>query len=166
MNKLYIIIFLFICSCSHSNQIGAVRDSDSLSLGLNKFIEQSLEKNYKNIDDIFSKSLVLNINDEKFSGSSSINTFLDFSHNIYSDIFLEKISTKTYYFDDNRIITYQKVDFLIRSKHQKSVDNLRSIFEYVWSNNKVVELNVVFESDSFYNEIMFYNNNNNNVKFK
>ena len=77
---------------------------------------------------------------------------------------MEKISTKTYYFDDNRIITYQKVDFLIRSKHQKSVDNLRSIFEYVWSSNKVVELNVVFESDTFYNEIMFYNNNN--VKFK
>lgn len=159
MNKLYIIIFLFICSCSHSSQIGTVRDSDSLSLVLNKFIEQSLEKNYKNIDDIFSKSLVLNVNDENFSGSSSINTFLNFSHNIYSDIFLEKTSTKTYYFYDNRTITYQKLDFLIKSKNQKSIDKIHSFFEYVWSNNKVVELNVVFESETLYNEVMSYNNN-------
>ena len=54
--------------------------------------------------------------------------------------------------------TFQKVNFITKNKITRNVSSIRSFFEYKWSDGYVVELNVVFDSETLNKEEKLYKN--------
>jgi hypothetical protein len=135
-----------------------VKNSDDLSLKLVTFINEYVDKNYKTLDSIFSDSVHLNLNNRVYKGILKLEDGLELYHKIYSEIFIDSQFLCTFYLDDGSIKTFQKVNFITKNKITQNVGSIRALFEYVWSNGYVVELSVVFDSETFNKELNLFKN--------
>lgn len=158
MNRLYFLFLFLLISCSNPNQVGVVKNSDDLSLKITTFINQYVNKNYENLDSIFSDSIQLNLNNRHYKNISKLKSGLKLYHKIYSEIFIDSQFLCTFYLDDGSIKTFQKVNFITKNKITQNVGSIRALFEYVWSNGYVVELSVVFDSETFNKELNLFKN--------
>ena len=158
MNRLYFLFLFTLISCSNPNQIGVVKNSDDLSLKLTTFINQYVDESYESLDSIFSDSIHLNLNNRLYKSISKLESGLKLYHNVYSDILIDSQSLCTFYLDDGSIKTFQKVNFITKNKINQNVGSVRAFFEYVWSNGYVVELSVVFDSETFDKDVNLFKN--------
>ena len=155
-------MFLLI-SCSNPNQIGVVKNSDDLSLKLTTFINQYVDESYESLDSIFSDSIHINLNNRTYNSISKLESGLKLYHNVYSDILIDSQSLCTFYLDDGSIKTFQKVNFITKNKITQNVGSIRAFFEYKWSDSNVVELSVVFDSETINKEVKLYKNSLKNL---
>ncbi len=158
MNRLYILFLFTLISCSNPNQVGVVKNSDDLSLKLVTFINQYIDKNYENLDSVFSDSIHLNLNNRLYKSISKLESGLKLYHNVYTEILIDSQFSHTFYLDDGSIKTFQKVNFITKNKINQNVGSVRAFFEYVWSNGYVVELSVVFDSETFDKDVNLFKN--------
>ena len=163
MNRLYFLFLFLIISCSNPNQVGVVKNSDDLSLKLVTFINEYVDKNYKTIDNIFSDSVHLNLNNRVYKGILKLEDGLELYHKIYSEILIDSQFLCTFYLDDGSIKTFQKVNFITKNKITQNVGSIRAFFEYKWSDSNVVELSVVFDSETINKEVKLYKNSLKNL---
>ena len=75
-----------------------------------------------------------------------------------SDILIDSQSLCTFYLDDGSIKTFQKVNFITKNKITQKVGSIRALFEYVWSNSYVVEMSVIFDSETLTKEVNLFKN--------
>ena len=80
-----------------------------------------------------------------------------------SDILIDSQSLCTFYLDDGSIKTFQKVNFITKNKITQNIGSIRAFFEYKWSDSNVVELSVVFDSETINKEVKFYKNSLKNL---
>ena len=163
MNRLYFLFLFLLISCSNPNQVGVVKNSDDLSLKLVTFINEYVDKNYKTIDNIFSDSVHLNLNNRVYKGILKLEDGLELYHKIYSEILIDSQFLCTFYLDDGSIKTFQKVNFITKNKITQNVGSIRAFFEYKWSDSNVVELSVVFDSETINKEVKLYKNSLKNL---
>ena len=156
MNRLYFLFLLTLISCSNPNQMGVVKNSDDLSLKLTTFINQYVDESYESLDSIFSDSIHINLNNRTYNSISKLESGLKLYHNLYSDILIDSQFLCTFYLDDGSIKTFQKVNFITKNKINQNVGSIRAFFEYVWLDGYVVELNVVFDSETLTKEVKFF----------
>jgi hypothetical protein len=163
MNRLYFLFLFTLISCSNPNQIGVVKNSDDLSLKLTTFINQYVDESYESLDSIFSDSIHINLNNRTYNSISKLESGLKLYHNVYSDILIDSQSLCTFYLDDGSIKTFQKVNFITKNKINQNIGSIRAFFEYKWSDGYVVELSVVFDSETINKEVKFYKNSLKNL---
>jgi len=163
MNRLYFLFLFTLISCSNPNQIGVVKNSDDLSLKLTTFINQYVDESYESLDSIFSDSIHINLNNRTYNSISKLESGLKLYHNVYSDILIDSQSLCTFYLDDGSIKTFQKVNFITKNKITQNIGSIRAFFEYKWSDSNVVELSVVFDSETINKEVKFYKNSLKNL---
>jgi hypothetical protein len=84
-------------------------------------------------------------------------------HKIYSEILIDSQFLCTFYLDDGSIKTFQKVNFITKNKITQNVGSIRAFFEYKWSDSNVVELSVVFDSETINKEVKLYKNSLKNL---
>jgi len=136
--------------------MGVVKNSDDLSLKLTTFINQYVDESYESLDSIFSDSIHINLNNRTYNSISKLESGLKLYHNLYSDILIDSQFLCTFYLDDGSIKTFQKVNFITKNKITQNVGSIRAFFEYVWLDGYVVELNVVFDSETLTKEVKFF----------
>jgi len=136
--------------------MGVVKNSDDLSLKLTTFINQYVDESYESLDSIFSDSIHINLNNRTYNSISKLESGLKLYHNVYSDILIDSQFLCTFYLDDGSIKTFQKVNFITKNKITQNVGSIRAFFEYVWLDGYVVELNVVFDSETLTKEVKFF----------
>ena len=158
MNRLYFLFLFTLISCSNPNQIGVVKNSDDLSLKLTTFINQYVDESYESLDSIFSDSIHINLNNRTYNSISKLESGLKLYHNVYSDILIDSQSLCTFYLDDGSIKTFQKVNFITKNKITQKVGSIRALFEYEWSNGYVVEMSVIFDSETLTKEVNLFKN--------
>ena len=163
MNRLYFLFLFTLISCSNPNQIGVVKNSDDLSLKLTTFINQYVDESYESLDSIFSDSIHISLNNRTYNSISKLESGLKLYHNVYSDILIDSQSLCTFYLDDGSIKTFQKVNFITKNKITQNVGSIRAFFEYKWSDSNVVELSVVFDSETINKEVKLYKNSLKNL---
>ena len=163
MNRLYFLFLFTLISCSNPNQIGVVKNSDDLSLKLTTFINQYVDESYESLDSIFSDSIHINLNNRTYNSISKLESGLKLYHNVYSDILIDSQSLCTFYLDDGSIKTFQKVNFITKNKITQNIGSIRAFFEYKWSDSNVVELSVVFDSETINKEVKLYKNSLKNL---
>jgi len=163
MNRLYFLFLFLLISCSNPNQVGVVKNSDDLSLKMVTFINEYVDKNYKTLDSIFSDSVHLNLNNRVYKGILKLEDGLELYHKIYSEILIDSQFLCTFYLDDGSIKTFQKVNFITKNKITQNVGSIRAFFEYKWSDSNVVELSVVFDSETINKEVKLYKNSLKNL---
>ena len=163
MNRLYFLFLFTLISCSNPNQIGVVKNSDDLSLKLTTFINQYVDESYESLDSIFSDSIHINLNNRTYNSISKLESGLKLYHNVYSDILIDSQSLCTFYLDDGSIKTFQKVNFITKNKITQNIGSIRAFFEYKWSDSNVVELSVVFDSETINKEEKLYKNSLKNL---
>lgn len=156
MNRLYLLLLFILISCSNPNQIGVVKNSDDLSLKLVTFINQYIDENYENLDSIFSDTIHLNLNNRLYKNITKLESGLKLYHKIYSEILIDSQFLCTFYLDDGRIRTFQKVNFITKNKVTQNVGSIRAFFEYIWLDGYVVELSVVFDSETLNKEVKLF----------
>jgi len=156
MNRLYFLFLLTLISCSNPNQAGVVKNSDDLSLKLTTFINQYVDESYESLDSIFSDSIHLNLNNRQYKNIKKLKDGLSLYHKVYSEILIDSQFLCTFYLHDGHIKTFQKVNFITKNKITQNVGSIRAFFEYVWLDGYVVELNVVFDSETLNKEVKFF----------
>ena len=156
MNRLYFLFLLTLISCSNPNQMGVVKNSDDLSLKLTTFINQYVDESYESLDSIFSDSIHINLNNRTYNSISKLESGLKLYHNVYSDILIDSQFLCTFYLDDGSIKTLQKVNFITKNKINQNVGSIRAFFEYIWLDGHVVELIVVFDSETLTKEVNLF----------
>ena len=156
MNRLYFLFLLTLISCSNPNQMGVVKNSDDLSLKLTTFINQYVDESYESLDSIFSDSIHINLNNRTYNSISKLESGLKLYHNVYSDILIDSQFLCTFYLDDGSIKTLQKVNFITKNKINQNVGSIRAFFEYLWLDGHVVELSVVFDSETLTKEVNLF----------
>ena len=77
-------------------------------------------------------------------------------HKIYSEILIDSQFLCTFYLDDGSIKTLQKVNFITKNKINQNVGSIRAFFEYIWLDGHVVELSVVFDSETLTKEVNLF----------
>ena len=156
MNRLYLLLLFILISCSNPNQIGVVKNSDDLSLKLVTFINQYIDENYENLGSIFSDTIHLNLNNRLYKNITKLESGLKLYHKIYSEILIDSQFLCTFYLDDGSIKTFQKVNFITKNKITQNVGSIRAFFEYIWLDGYVVELSVVFDSETLNKEVKLF----------
>jgi hypothetical protein len=158
MHKLYIFIFFIFFSCNDKNNIGIVENSDEYSLKSIKFIKKFIRNDYEGVDEFLSESITLKINDTVYTGLKDIFKMLNLNSKVFSKVSIDNIEASTFFYKDGNLLTSQYLDYTYQSSLSYSSYYIRSVLTYKWFNNKIIEVNCIFDATSINNEIANYQN--------
>lgn len=158
MHKLYIFIFLVLFSCNNKNNIGIVKNSDKYSLKSIKFINKYMNNDSEGMGEFLSESITLKINDTVYTGLKDIFKMLNLNSKVFSKVSIDNIETSTFFYKDGNLLTSQYLDYTYQSRLSYSNYYIRSVLTYKWFNNKIIEVNCIFDSTSINKEIANYQN--------
>jgi len=158
MHKLYIFIFFVFFSCNDKNNIGIVKNSDEYSLKSIRFINNFIRNDHEGIDEFLSESTTLKINDSVYTGLKDIFKIMNLKSKVFSKVSIDHIETSTFFYKDGNLLTTQYLNYTYQSKLSYSNYYIRSVLTYKWFNNKIIEVNYIFDAISIHNEITNYQN--------
>lgn len=158
MHKLYIFIFLVLFSCNNKNNIGIVKNSDKYSLKSIKFINKCMNNDFEGMDEFLSESITFKINSTVYSGLKDVLKKLNLNSKVFNKVSIGNLETSTFFYKDGNLLTTQYLNYTYQSKLSYSNFYIRSVLTYKWFNNKIIEVNCIFDSTSINNEIANYQN--------
>jgi hypothetical protein len=158
MHKLYIFIFFVFFSCNDKNNIGIVKSSDEYSLKSIRFVNKFIRNDHEGIDEFLSESTTLKINDTVYTGLKDIFKMLNLNSKVFSKVSIHNIEASTFFYKDGNLLTSQYLDYTYQSSLSYSNYYIRSVLTYKWFNNKIIEVNCIFDATSINNEIANYQN--------
>jgi len=158
MHKLYIFIFLVLFSCSNKNNIGIVKNSDKYSLKSIKFINKCMNNDFEVMDEFLAESITFKINSTVYAGLKDVLKKLNLNSKVFSKVSIDNLETSTFFYKDGNFLTTQYLNYTYQSKLSYSNIYIRSVLTYKWFNNKIIEVNFIFDSTSINNEIANYQN--------
>lgn len=158
MHKLYIFIFLVLFSCSNKNNIGIVKNSDKYSLKSIKFINKCMNNDFEGMDEFLAESITFKINSTVYAGLKDVLKKLNLNSKVFSKVSIDNLETSTFFYKDGNFLTTQYLNYTYQSKLSYSNIYIRSVLTYKWFNNKIIEVNFIFDSTSINNEIANYQN--------
>ena len=158
MYKLWLLLLLVIFSCTNANQVGIVKNTDKYSLKSEKLANIYFNNSYDDIDEFLSDSVTLKLNNTVYVGLKEVKKTLKFHHPVFSSTNIKKIETATFFLNDGSIRTEQFVDLMIKTSLSYNNMYIRFVNQYKWQDNKVVEVNSIFDASSYLQEVNNYYN--------
>jgi hypothetical protein len=143
-NKYVFLLLLTISSsCNIPNDIGYVMNSDQYTIKVNNILKESMTGNFKMIQSLFHNDIIIKYNSIEFDKD----TFIEFqkirSDELNNSTFND-IESKTFYFNDGRIITHKSGIWNINNRDSRAlIFRMKYIFN--WKDDKIIKL------ETFYN---------------
>ena len=158
MYKLSLLFLLVISSCTNPNQVGIVKNTDMYSLKAEKLANMYFNNFYDGNYEFLSDSITLKLNNTVYVGLNEVIKRINFHHMVFSNMKIIKMETATFFLNDGSILTEQFVDLTIQSSLNYNNLFIRSVRQYKWQDNKVIEMSSIFDASSFAQEINNYHN--------
>ena len=158
MYKLSLLFLLVISSCTNPNQVGIVKNTDMYSLKAEKLANMYFNNSYDGNYEFLSDSITLKLNNTVYVGLNEVIKRINFHHMVFSNMKIIKMETATFFLNDGSILTQQFVDLTIQSSLNYNNLFIRSLRQYKWQDNKVIEMSSIFDDSSFAQEINNYHN--------
>lgn len=158
MYKLSLLFLLVISSCTNPNQVGIVKNTDMYSLKAEKLANMYFNNSYDVNYEFLSDSITLKLNNTVYVGLNEVIKRINFHHMVFSNMKIIKMETATFFLNDGSILTEQFVDLTIQSSLNYNNLFIRSVRQYKWQDNKVIEMSSIFDASSFAQEINNYHN--------
>lgn len=149
---------MVLFSCNNKNNIGIVKNSDKYSLKSIKFINKCMNNDFEGMDEFLSESITFKINSTVYSGLKDVLKKLNLNSKVFSKVSIGNLETSTFFYKDGNLLTTQYLNYTYQSKLSYSNFYIRSVLTYKWFNNKIIEVNCIFDSTSINNEIANYQN--------
>ena len=149
---------MVLFSCNNKNNIGIVKNSDKYSLKSIKFINKCMNNDFEGMDEFLSESITFKINSTVYSGLKDVLKKLNLNSKVFSKVSIGNLETSTFFYKDGNLLTTQYLNYTYQSKLSYSNFYIRSVLTYKWFNNKIIEVNYIFDATSINNEIANYQN--------
>ena len=149
---------MVLFSCNNKNNIGIVKNSDKYSLKSIKFINKCMNNDFEGMDEFLSESITFKINSTVYSGLKDVLKKLNLNSKVFSKVSIGNLETSTFFYKDGNLLTTQYLNYTYQSKLSYSNFYIRSVLTYKWFNNKIIEVNCIFDTTSINNEIANYQN--------
>lgn len=149
---------MVLFSCSNKNNIGIVKNSDKYSLKSIKFINKCMNNDFEGMDEFLAESITFKINSTVYAGLKDVLKKLNLNSKVFSKVSIDNLETSTFFYKDGNFLTTQYLNYTYQSKLSYSNIYIRSVLTYKWFNNKIIEVNFIFDSTSINNEIANYQN--------
>ena len=98
------------------------------------------------------------INSTVYSGLKDVLKKLNLNSKVFSKVSIDNIEASTFFYKDGNLLTSQYLDYTYQSSLSYSSYYIRSVLTYKWFNNKIIEVNCIFDATSINNEIANYQN--------
>lgn len=144
-NKYVFLLLLTISSsCNIPNDIGYVMNSDQYTIKVNNILKESMTGNFKMIQSLFHNDIIIKYNSIEFDKD----TFIEFqkirSDELNNSTFND-IESKTFYFNDGRIITHKSGIWNINNRDSRAlIFRMKYIFN--WKDDKIIKLETFFNT--------------------
>ena len=144
-NKYIFLLLLTISSsCNIPNDIGYVMNDDHYTTKVNNILTESFSGNFKMMQSLFHNDVIIKYNSIEFDKD----TFIEFQK-IRSDELnnatFNDIESKTFYFNDGRIITHKSGIWNINNRDSRAlIFRMKYIFN--WKDDKIIKLEAFFNT--------------------
>jgi len=144
-NKYIFLLLLTISSsCNIPNDIGYVMNDDHYTTKVNNILTESFSGNFKMMQSLFHNDVIIKYNSIEFDKD----TFIEFQK-IRSDELnnatFNDIESKTFYFNDGRIITHKSGIWNINNRDSRAlIFRMKYIFN--WKDDKIIKLETFFNT--------------------
>ena len=144
-NKYIFLLLLTISSsCNIPNDIGYVMNDDHYTTKVNNILTESFSGNFKMMQSLFHNDVIIKYNSIEFDKD----TFIEFQK-IRSDELnnatFNDIESKTFYFNDGRIITHKSGIWNINNRDSRAlIFRMKYIFN--WKDDKIIKLETFFNN--------------------
>tara|TARA_B110000091_G_scaffold152191_1_gene162032 strand:+ start:498 stop:866 length:369 start_codon:yes stop_codon:yes gene_type:complete len=117
-----------------------------------------MNNDFEGMDEFLSESITFKINSTVYSGLKDVLKKLNLNSKVFSKVSIGNLETSTFFYKDGNLLTTQYLNYTYQSKLSYSNFYIRSVLTYKWFNNKIIEVNCIFDSTSINNEIANYQN--------
>jgi hypothetical protein len=144
-NKYVFLLLLTISSsCNIPNDIGYVMNDDHYTTKVNNILTESFSGNFKMMQSLFHNDVIIKYNSIEFDKD----TFIEFqkirSDELNNSTFND-IESKTFYFNDGRIITHKSGIWNINNRDSRAlIFRMKYIFN--WKDDKIIKLETFFNT--------------------
>jgi len=144
-NKYIFLLLLTISSsCNIPNDIGYVMNDDHYTTKVNNILTESFSGNFKMMQSLFHNDVIIKYNSIEFDKD----TFIEFqkirSDELNNSTFND-IESKTFYFNDGRIITHKSGIWNINNRDSRAlIFRMKYIFN--WKDDKIIKLETFFNT--------------------
>jgi len=144
-NKYIFLLLLTISSsCNIPNDIGYVMNDDHYTTKVNNILTESFSGNFKMMQSLFHNDVIIKYNSIEFDKD----TFIEFqkirSDELNNSTFND-IKSKTFYFNDGRIITHKSGIWNINNRDSRAlIFRMKYIFN--WKDDKIIKLETFFNT--------------------
>lgn len=144
-NKYVFLLLLTISSsCNIPNDIGYVMNDDHYTTKVNNILTESLSGNFEMMQSLFHNDVIIKYNSIEFDKD----TFIEFqkirSDELNNSTFNDNES-KTFYFNDGRIITHKSGIWNINNRDSRAVI-FRIKYIFNWKDDKIIKLETFFNT--------------------
>lgn len=144
-NKYVFLLLLTISSsCNIPNDIGYVMNDDHYTTKVNNILTESLSGNFNLMQSLFHNDVIIKYNSIEFDKD----TFIEFqkirSDELNNSTFNDNES-KTFYFNDGRIITHKSGIWNINNRDSRAVI-FRIKYIFNWKDDKIIKLETFFNT--------------------
>lgn len=144
-NKYIFLLLLTISSsCNIPNDIGYVMNDDHYTTKVNNILTESFSGNFKMMQSLFHNDVIIKYNSIEFDKD----TFIEFqkirSDELNNSTFND-IESKTFYFNDGRIITHKSGIWNINNRDSRAlIFRMKYIFN--WKDDKIIKMETFFNT--------------------
>jgi hypothetical protein len=117
-----------------------------------------MNNDFEGMDEFLSESITFKINSTVYSGLKDVLKKLNLNSKVFSKVSIGNLETSTFFYKDGNLLTTQYLNYTYQSKLSYSNFYIRSVLTYKWFNNKIIEVNCIFDTTSINNEIANYQN--------
>jgi len=140
----FLLVLTISSSCNIPNDIGYVMNDDHYTTKVNNILTESFSGNFKMMQSLFHNDVIIKYNSIEFDKD----TFIEFqkirSDELNNSTFND-IESKTFYFNDGRIITHKSGIWNINNRDSRAlIFRMKYIFN--WKDDKIIKLETFFNT--------------------
>ncbi|WP_392349065.1 hypothetical protein [uncultured Polaribacter sp.] len=117
-----------------------------------------MNNDFEGMGEFLSESITFKINSTVYAGLKDVLKKLNLNSKVFSKVSIGNLETSTFFYKDGNLLTTQYLNYTYQSKLSYSNFYIRSVLTYKWFNNKIIEVNCIFDTTSINNEIANYQN--------
>lgn len=144
--KEYIFLLLLIIStsCNIPNDIGYVMNNDQYTNKVNNILKESMSGNFNLMQSLFHDDIIIKYNSIEFDKDKFIG-FQKIRINELKNSTFNEIESKTFYFNDGRIITHKSGIWNLNNRDSRAlIFRMKYIFN--WKDDKIIKLETFFNT--------------------
>ena len=155
LKNILLLIIAFLISCSSqdtSPMSGKIVQNDEKSKMVTRFMKAYIDNNLSSVKNIFSESVIIQINDVDVS-FDELNTGFSNGHNYFNDIAHSNVTVTTMYYNNGEVFTNSWYDWSGISKATNDTLNIRGYAYYKWEGDKIAKMHNAFDPTLYNQEL-------------